>query len=178
MFSYCIVYYIVLFCIQTLNTLYFFRYVDTFNKGGGSPANIFQSPILSPKPGGGPTAKFFIPSPVSTTNGSPTSNCSNDSPTSFTEERKMQRMPSMDNITNKRMGLMANRYSPLAPHSRRTVSWSGSFSEVSDPSNIAGFQTLGEALSTPPSTFFPSEISPRQFSVCSIGDDHHEAEFK
>ncbi|TXG62612.1 hypothetical protein EZV62_009606 [Acer yangbiense] len=43
------------------------RYVDTFNKGGGTPANLFQSPaISSSKPGAGSNPKFFIPTPVST----------------------------------------------------------------------------------------------------------------
>ncbi|CAL5398065.1 unnamed protein product [Camellia sinensis] len=44
------------------------RYVDTFNKGGGTPANLFQSPSLlaakSRTGPVGPNAKFFIPTLV------------------------------------------------------------------------------------------------------------------
>ncbi|GLT65838.1 hypothetical protein SLA2020_382430 [Shorea laevis] len=42
------------------------RYVDTFNQGGGSPANLFQSPsVPSVKPSVAANAKFFIPTPAS-----------------------------------------------------------------------------------------------------------------
>lgn len=45
---------------------YFCRYVDTFNKGGGNPTNLFQSPsIPSVRPTSGANPKFFVPSPVS-----------------------------------------------------------------------------------------------------------------
>ncbi|MBA0640147.1 hypothetical protein Goklo_023113 [Gossypium klotzschianum] len=40
------------------------RYVDTFNKGGGSPVSLFQSPVPSAKPVAGSSPKFFIPSTV------------------------------------------------------------------------------------------------------------------
>ncbi|CAL5398061.1 unnamed protein product [Camellia sinensis] len=130
------------------------RYVDTFNKGGGTPANLFQSPsLLAAKSGAGPVgpnAKFFIPTLVASgdetvqktgenlqeavfTNESPSSFVENNSfpspltSTSTLSMPTMQRIPSMDNIVSKRSGAIANSRSSLPPHSRRTTSWSGCF---------------------------------------------------
>ncbi|GLT52501.1 hypothetical protein SLA2020_258390 [Shorea laevis] len=48
------------------------RYVDTFNKSGGTPANLFQSPsVPSAKPAGGSSPKFFIPAQVTSSTVSP-----------------------------------------------------------------------------------------------------------
>lgn len=153
------------------------------------PANTFSSSGISPKPGGGPTAKFFVPTPMSSPSNEivrPTgeymqeSNFINWSPTSFTENGSpsprsnlpsgaLKRNPSMGNLKTKR-GLGANSNGPLAPHSRRTVSWSGSFNEVSYDPDSAGYKTPGEA----------SEYSPRFFSSpgSSIQDDFQEVELE
>ncbi|GAB4844330.1 hypothetical protein Ancab_037694 [Ancistrocladus abbreviatus] len=40
------------------------RYVDTFNKGGGAPVNLFQSPSAPTTKATGISAKFFIPTPL------------------------------------------------------------------------------------------------------------------
>ena len=45
----------------------YFRYVDTFNKSGGSAVSLFQSPVPSAKPVAGSSPKFFIPSPATPT---------------------------------------------------------------------------------------------------------------
>ncbi|CAL5340266.1 unnamed protein product [Camellia sinensis] len=130
------------------------RYVDTFNKGCGTPANLFQSPsLLAAKSGAGsmgPNAKFFIPALVASgdetvqttgenlqeavfTNESPSSSVENNSfpsplaSASTSSMPTMQRIPSMDNIVSKRSGAIANSRSSLPPHSRRTASWRGRF---------------------------------------------------
>jgi hypothetical protein len=43
-----------------------YRYVDTFNQGGGNSTNLFQSP--SAKPVVAANAKFFIPAPAPSLN--------------------------------------------------------------------------------------------------------------
>ncbi|CAL5398066.1 unnamed protein product [Camellia sinensis] len=168
------------------------RYVVTFNKDGGTPANLFQSPsLLAAKSGAGPVgpnAKFFIPTPVALgdktvqttgenlqeavfTNESPASSVENISfPSPLTSESTstssmptMQRIPSMDTIVSKRSGAIANSRSSLPPHSRRTASWSGSFSDTFNPPKMTELKPLAEVLGMPPSLFMP-------------GDELHEVE--
>ncbi|CAL5381423.1 unnamed protein product [Camellia sinensis] len=170
------------------------RYVDTFNKGGGTPSSIFQSPSLpSPKPSVGSNAKFFIPTTVTSGDGTvqtgenlqetivnsenPSAAVANNSalpssPMSASSMATMQRIPSMDNIT-RRTGAMVNCESSIPPHSRRTASWSGSFSDTSNPSKTTEIKPLGEALGMPPSLFMPGDSSTNRGN---IGDDLHEVQ--
>ncbi|PRQ57499.1 putative COPII coat assembly protein, Sec16 [Rosa chinensis] len=172
------------------------RYVDTFNKGGATPGNLFQPPSLpAAKPGGGSNPKFFIPSPVTsyqetvqTTEGSTqesfvTSNNPPKSvdtfsapPTSTPSSMTMQRFPSMDNIVQKRAGELTNGSSFVPPESRRVASWSGSLSEASNPSVRSEIKPT--ALGMSPLSYMPS-FSPSmqsERSSGSLGDDLHEVE--
>ncbi|KAF8380503.1 hypothetical protein HHK36_027990 [Tetracentron sinense] len=172
------------------------RYVDTFNKGGGTPANLFQSPsVPAVKPEGGANAKFFIPTPeasgrqtvdaigenmqeAAVNNEDPSTSIVNNSfstppPSSVT----MQRFPSMDNIMNKGMGVTENSNGSLSSRSRRTASWSGSFSDAFNP-KMTKVKPLGEALGMPPSSFMPSDLSSMHLPVngSRFGDELHEVE--
>ncbi|KAL7165085.1 hypothetical protein ACSBR2_040878 [Camellia fascicularis] len=170
------------------------RYVDTFNKGGGNPTNLFQSPsVPSTKPASGVNPKFFVPTPVSSNEQTfntttidsmqettahnenspiPTANNSFHSPAP-PSSMTMQRFPSMDTISNK--GTMMNGDGSLSSHSRRTASWSGSFSDAYSSPQRAELKPLGEVLGMSPSSFMPSEPSlPRNSG--SFGDDLHEVE--
>lgn len=139
------------------------RYVDTFNKGGATPANSFQSPspaISAMKPAVG-NPKFFIPTPVPggqesdstqkesditqttqqtlvTDDNTTTSNChdSFSSPQMFSPLSTIHRHPSMD----KGMGSMLNSNGSLPPHSRRTLSWGGGL-------DLSNHTSMGEARS-------------------------------
>ncbi|CAN4075993.1 unnamed protein product [Withania somnifera] len=166
------------------------RYVDTFNKGGGNPTNLFQSPsVPSLKPALAGNANFFVPTPMSpveetgnsTSNEQETSsNSVNDSvaalngsfhfpsPTSSTVP--MQRFASMDNLSNKGAGIA----SPSA-YSRRTASWSGSFPDSPNKSDI---KPPGSGLSMPPSSFMPSDANSMHSSMNggSFSDDLHEVD--
>ncbi|XP_052209380.1 protein transport protein SEC16B homolog isoform X2 [Diospyros lotus] len=174
------------------------RYVDTFNKGGGNPTNLFQSSLVPPvKPAAsGANPKFFVPTPVSSSQQSSDSmasstpepaafnqnlsNLSNssDSPASLSSMSTLSRYPSMDNISNKET--KANPSAPLPAHSRRTASWSGSF----NVDNISPQQTeakpLGEVMGIPPSLFVPSEPSfpplANSGGGSGSGEDLHEVE--
>lgn len=173
------------------------RYVDTFNKGGGNPTNLFQSPAApSIKPATASNPKFFVPAPVpsteqsvdsttdyiqqppAATNENPSGPTVNDSfhspphPPSVT----MQRYPSMDNISNR--GTATNMNGPLSSHSRRTASWSGSFSDGFSPPGKSELKPLGEVLGMPPSSFMPSEqaLTHSSMNGGSFGDDLHEVE--
>lgn len=169
------------------------RYVDTFNKGGGTPSNLFQSPaIAAVKPGGGSNPKFFIPSPVAAveqtiqkpgesilettvSNDNPPSSYKEDSfssqRTSTSSSTSLQRFPSVDNIVQRRTGSMVNGNSLVPPPSRRVASWSGS---LSNPSMINATKPLGEeALRVSPSFYRPDHPSPNRNSS---GDDLHEVE--
>ncbi|KAJ4727188.1 Protein transport protein sec16 [Melia azedarach] len=178
------------------------RYVDTFNKSGGTPANLFQSPpIPSFKPGGGSNPKFFIPSPVAPAeemaqatgaiiqeshvkNGSaPTSFKSSFSPTptsaptseSASSAVIMQRFPSMDNIINKRSGVMADGDNSFVTHSRRAASWSGSLGDATGPVKMET-RPYGEAQGL--ATTSVSADPPNQFSDSSnFGGALHEVDF-
>ncbi|KAK4349639.1 hypothetical protein RND71_032394 [Anisodus tanguticus] len=120
-------------------------YVDTFNKGGGNPTNLFQSPsVPSIKPATAGNAKFFVPTPMSpveetgntTSNEQETSsNSENDSTTAVngsshfpaptSNALPMQRFASMDNLSNQGTGTDS-----LSAYSRRTASWSGNFPDA------------------------------------------------
>ncbi|KAE8662502.1 putative C2H2-like zinc finger protein [Hibiscus syriacus] len=118
------------------------RYVDTFNKGGGSPVNFFQSPTPSAKPVAGSSPKFFVPSAVTpaeemvqNTGGSfQEAVMSNESPAASYKQdlpppptTGMQRFPSMDAIMHKSVAAAASD-----GNSRRIASWSGSLSNASN----------------------------------------------
>ncbi|TQD82441.1 hypothetical protein C1H46_032002 [Malus baccata] len=176
------------------------RYVDTFNKGGGTPANLFQSPSLPyAKPGGGPKPNIFVPAPVTsyeetvqtpgestheptvTTNNPPKSfeSAFSTSQTSTLSSMTMQRFPSMDNIVQKRAGDMGNGNSYEPHESRRVASWSGSLNHASNPSMRNEIKPLGQSLGiSPPSRIHSGAQPPMQFprSGGSFGDDLQEVE--
>ncbi|MQL98712.1 hypothetical protein Taro_031425, partial [Colocasia esculenta] len=174
------------------------RYVDTFNKGGGTPGASFQSPsVPSVKPVGG--AKFFVPSPVaasestadsiestqvaSSTEGdsAPVGKESSFSPlpsSSFT----MQRFPSMDNIPstrNKGMGTPSQNGNGSLSSRSRAASWSGSYSDAFNV-KMANTNPSGEGLGVPSSfSRSPSPLQPTtslHTNGSSLSDDLHEVE--
>ncbi|XP_004244711.1 protein transport protein SEC16B homolog [Solanum lycopersicum] len=168
------------------------RYVDTFNKGGGNPTNLFQSPsVPSIKPATAGNAKFFVPAPMSPVEetGNSTfheqetsSNSESDSvsaangPTHFpsptSSTAPIQRFASMDNLSNK--GAVA---SSLSANSRRTASWSGSFPDALS-ANKSELKPLGSRLSMPPSSFIPSDVNLMHSSTNggSLSDDLQEVD--
>ncbi|KAH0742058.1 hypothetical protein KY290_035101 [Solanum tuberosum] len=168
------------------------RYVDTFNKGGGNPTNLFQSPsVPSIKPATAGNAKFFVPAPMSpveetgnsTSNEQETSsNSESDSfsavngsihfPAPTSSAAPMQRFASMGNLSNK--GAVA---SSLSANSRRTASWSGSFPDAFSP-NKSEIKPPGSRLSMPPSSFMPSDVNSMHSSLNggSFSDDLHEVD--
>ncbi|KAM1370100.1 hypothetical protein ACFX15_039839 [Malus domestica] len=176
------------------------RYVDTFNKGGGTPANLFQSPSLPyAKPGGGPKPNIFVPAPVTsyeetvqtpgestheptvTNNNPPKSfeSAFSTSQTSTLSSMTMQRFPSMDNIVQKRAGDMGNGNSYEPHESRRVASWSGSLNHASNPSMRNEIKPLGQSLGiSPPSRIHSGAQPPMQFpsSGGSFGDGLQEVE--
>lgn len=176
----------------------FVRYVDTFNQGNGSSANLFQSPsVPSIKPKVAANAKFFVPSPAlsaevteetipessqedTTTSEHPSTSTTNDSFPTPPSTTPMQRFPSMGNISVK--GAIKGHNLTIASNSRRTASWSGpNFSDAFSPppKPMGGLQPLGEALGMPPSSFVPSEPPPSVHAPInggSMGDDLHEVE--
>ncbi|GFZ01162.1 RGPR-like protein [Actinidia rufa] len=171
------------------------KYVDTFNKGGGNPTSLFQSPSVSSiKPASGSNPKFFVPSPVSSSEQTFDSPDTVQETTAITENplipntnnlapsptpspsMTMQRFPSMDTISDKNK--MMNGNSSLSSYSRRTASWSGSFSDAYSPHQRTELKPLGEVLGMSPSSFMPIEPSLSQLPVNggSFGDDLHEVE--
>lgn len=166
------------------------RYVDTFNQGSGNSAKLFQSPSApSVKPVAASNAKFFIPAPVQSRENSTETSVENaqvvpnaENPSAMTMNETatysspmtMQRFPSMDNISRKEMKV--NGVGPLASHSRRTASWSGSFGDsFSSPPSTAPTKSLGEALGIPPSAYMPSDPS-MPMNGGSFGDELQEVE--
>ncbi|XP_010264305.1 PREDICTED: protein transport protein SEC16A homolog isoform X2 [Nelumbo nucifera] len=175
------------------------RYVDTFNKGGASPANLFQSPSVPASKAGGANAKFFIPTPIASgeqtlnttgevtqegteANNDPSTSVMNESsipspppPSSSSSSRlSRQRFPSMNNIApmgNKGMEKMGNGKESLSHHSRRAASWGGSFNDTFNVSNTADIKPLGEALGVPQSSCDPSP-KPLPINGNSFGDLH------
>ncbi|MBA0582846.1 hypothetical protein Gorai_024978, partial [Gossypium raimondii] len=172
------------------------RYVDTFNKGGGGQANLFQSPAVSSvKPAAAANAKFFIPMPISTTmseqsmeaitenaqeenatNNNPSTPTSTSSVNDFCQSPRplpavtRPRFPSMDNIPQEVFTTNANAYP--SPHSRRTVSWSGgNFDDPLSPPSKPEIRPSGEAPGKPPPLFMPGPANG------SFGDEQlHEVE--
>ncbi|GMJ01585.1 hypothetical protein like AT5G47490 [Hibiscus trionum] len=162
------------------------RYVDTFNKGGSSPVNLFQSPVPSPKPVAGSNPKFFIPSTVTPSEemvqntGESTQEAimSNESPaTSFKQHlpplpsppptsappppsTSMQRFPSMDTILHKSVAAAAAAASD--GNSRRIASWSGSLS------NAPNLSTTQNAIKP------PQEAVGIPYTDPNSGEDLHE----
>ncbi|KAL4311174.1 hypothetical protein GQ457_01G055870 [Hibiscus cannabinus] len=125
------------------------RYVDTFNKGGSGPVNLFQSPVPSAKPVAGSNPKFFVPATVTPTEEMVKNTgesiqeaiMSNESPaTSYKQDlpplpstsapppppTSMQRFPSMDTIVHQNAAAVSDG------NSRRIASWSGSLSNASN----------------------------------------------
>ncbi|KAL6981727.1 hypothetical protein U1Q18_023349 [Sarracenia purpurea var. burkii] len=175
------------------------RYVDTFNKGGVSPANSFQSPSLpTAKPGVGSNAKFFIPTPTasggetvqtmgenlqeSVVNNESSTSVDNISipslPPSAIAMPTIHRFPSMDNIAKRGTRLMANDRSSLPPHSRRTASWGGSPCNTSNPSKMTEIKPLGGTRGMSLTSFVPGDSSSMHLSTNSVssGDELHEVE--
>ena len=169
------------------------RYVDTFNQGGGRPANSFQSPsIPAVKPALAANAKFFVPAPVSSeqtmeaiaesvredlpTGNDASTSTMNDAFQTPIPSSNMQRFPSMDNIPSQRME--TNGHGSLSSHSRRTASWSGSFSDSFSAPKAAEIIPLGEALGMSPSSFMPIDPSLRhaQTNGSNFSDDLQEVE--
>ncbi|XP_061341068.1 protein transport protein SEC16A homolog [Gastrolobium bilobum] len=173
------------------------RYVDTFNQGGGSPANLFQSPsVPSVKPVLAANAKFFIPAPVPSSNeqtmeaiaeSNQEDSLANENPSTSSRNEwsyqspkpasSLARIPSMGNISNR--GAMMNGNNSHPPHSRRTASWGGgSISDSFSPTKLGEIKPLGEALGMPPSTYMHDEFSlmrtPKKSG--SFGEDLHEVE--
>ncbi|TKY70828.1 transport protein SEC16B-like [Spatholobus suberectus] len=172
------------------------RYVDTFNQGGGTSANLFQSPsVPSVKPALAANAKFFIPTPApssneqtmeaiaesnqedSATNEDPSTSATNEwsyqSP-KHVSSTAMQRFPSTGNIS--KQGTAEGSNSHFA-HSRRAASWSGSFKDSFTPPKMSNIKPLGEALSMPPSRFMPDESLMRTpVKSSSFGEDLQEVE--
>ncbi|XP_055819680.1 protein transport protein SEC16B homolog [Solanum dulcamara] len=173
------------------------RYVDTFNKGGGNPTNLFQSPsVPSIKPATAGNAKFFVPtlmSPVEETGNSTSneqetsSNSENDSvaavngsfhfPAPTSSAPPMQRFASMDNLSNNGAGTFSPSAGSLLANSRRTASWSGSFPDAYSP-NKSEIKSPGSRLSMPPSSFMPSDANSMHSSTNggSFSDDLHEVD--
>ncbi|CAI9759454.1 unnamed protein product [Fraxinus pennsylvanica] len=170
------------------------RYVDTFNKGGGNPTNLFQSSsVPSAKPASGANPKFFMPTPVpfveqsvdtpansmldtTYSNENPSTSSTSDSFQSpaLPSSMAMQRFASMDNISNTEMKSGNGSFSA---NSRRTVSWSGSFDGSFSPSNKAEVKPLGEVLGMHTSSFTPTDsLAQPGMNGPGFGDDLHEVE--
>ncbi|XP_027334766.1 protein transport protein SEC16B homolog [Abrus precatorius] len=172
------------------------RYVDTFNQGGGSSANLFQSPsVPSVKSALAANPKFFIPAPApssneqameaiaesnqedSLTNEIPSTSSRNDwsyqSPQPPSAATR-QRFPSMSNISIPEA--MTDGSNSHLPHSRRTASWGGDIGNIFSPTEMGEIKPLGEALGMPPTTFIPDEFSLRHTPTKSgsFGEDLHE----
>ncbi|KAH9611025.1 hypothetical protein KSS87_015315 [Heliosperma pusillum] len=156
------------------------RYVDTFNKGGGTPTNVFQTPsIPSAQPAGFSSAKFFIPAATPQNQGNDVSESENQNSSITANDPfqnlapspggTMQRFPSVGNIPNK--GAMRSGFSPEGPHSRRTASWSDIHSDKHTSS-------LTAEVKASPLSFMPSNHSSGSLhnSGGSLGDELHEVE--
>ncbi|XP_044476726.1 protein transport protein SEC16A homolog isoform X2 [Mangifera indica] len=160
------------------------RYVDTFNQGNVSPAKSFQSPpVPSVKPAVPSNANFFVPAPTTPAEQpmeaiaenvqeetakfeKPSTSTVNEASPPPTSTMAKQRFLSMDNIP---AAVMTKDNSFLRLQSRRTASWSGSFSDSFNP-HMPQTEGKGEAVSMPPSSFMPGPMNG------SFGDDLHEVE--
>lgn len=169
------------------------RYVDTFNKGMSAQTSFSSPSVQVAKPGGGANAKFFIPTPTSSSENivdstsehmqentapkqdPPTFTGSDmfSSPPPASSSTSIQRYPSMNNITPRRntgMGIQDNGNGPLSSHSRRTASWSGGFNGPYNPASVNEIKPLGEALGMSPLSYTSSH------NGGSFGDELHEVE--
>ncbi|KAL0329538.1 UNVERIFIED_CONTAM: protein transport protein SEC16B [Sesamum radiatum] len=180
---------------QSILSAWKWVYVDTFNQGGRNTATAFQSPsVPSVKPASGVNPKFFVPTPVSTVeqpvdgpvNSMQNTSSSNENPStsplhdSFESpappsSTAMQRFGSMNNLSHKEVTDSGS----FPIYSRRTASWSGSFTDsLSHPPNKAELKPLGELLSRQPSSSTLSDPSLVHSAMNggSFGDDLHEVE--
>uniref|UniRef100_A0A7N1A9B9 Uncharacterized protein n=1 Tax=Kalanchoe fedtschenkoi TaxID=63787 RepID=A0A7N1A9B9_KALFE len=90
-----------------------------------------------------------------------------------TSSMTMQRFPSMVNMPHE-----GNEESSVT-HSRRTVSWGGSFGNSFSPPKDAEVKPLGDMLGYSPSAFTPSDASSVHMLPAnggSFGDDLQEVE--
>ncbi|KAL3619398.1 hypothetical protein CASFOL_036968 [Castilleja foliolosa] len=161
------------------------RYVDTFNKGGGTPTSSFQSPsIPSPvKPTDGPKRNFFVPAPISAaeqqqqaTNDAYVDNTQENtfafenhlSSSSLTDSfQPMQKFASSNNISVQ--GIDNNNNNGSFPaHSRRALSWSGNLNGPFSAQHRPDLKPLEEVMGMHP--------SPSDPSLVRSGDDLHEVE--
>ncbi|MED6215753.1 hypothetical protein PIB30_001374 [Stylosanthes scabra] len=166
------------------------RYVDTFNQGGGSSANFFQtSPITSPKPVLAASAKFFIPSPVPSSNdqtmtGMAESNqgdsFGNENPATSPRNDRPQPLSPKPPLPTQRISSMGHISNQLAPMNggnpglvqRRTASWDAGAGNLFSPRRNSQIRPLGEVLGMPPSTFMPNEYySPRSMPTSPLPAD-------
>nr|XP_016436112.1 PREDICTED: protein transport protein SEC16B homolog [Nicotiana tabacum] len=102
------------------------RYVDTFNKGGGNPTNLFQSPsVPSIMPATAGNAKFFVPTPMSpveetgnsTSNEQETSsNSENDSVTTVNQVRLCKDLQAWTTSQIKELALALYQLTPGELH--------------------------------------------------------------
>ncbi|XP_044485316.1 protein transport protein SEC16B homolog isoform X2 [Mangifera indica] len=155
------------------------RYVDTFNQGTASPAKFFQSPsVPSVKPAVASNAKFFVPAPVTSAEQPMEAIAENvqeetanfEKPSTSTMNDPSQ--PNTSSITKQGfpMDVMTNGNTSLPPQTRRTASWSGSFSDSFNP-HMPQSNGQGEVVSMPPSSSMPGPMNGGSF-----GDDLHEVE--
>ncbi|GMH00615.1 hypothetical protein Nepgr_002454 [Nepenthes gracilis] len=161
------------------------RYVDTFNRGSGSPTNLFQSPSApATKPASG-GAKIFIPTPlpegdyhlqaadtVQEAVVAPDDKTNSSLPPQEmpTSSSTMQQYPSIDNIMNGRVAMVAIGNGSIHLHSRQTASWSGGLGDSTEYANTAEIK--------PPPVHTSGEHSSTQISanVTAVGDDLQEVE--
>ncbi|KAI3974250.1 hypothetical protein MKX01_030919 [Papaver californicum] len=165
------------------------RYVDTFNKGGGVSANLFQSPPAPvANPIGTSNAKFFVPAPAPTPSSfgeqpiaatgeimqestGPSQDISsvmtNESfyssqqppPPPSSSSPPMQRFASMSNIPTANR-VAGNGNSTAQSRSRRTASWSGSINDANSSSPYTTeLRPLGEVLGYSPTSSTPNDPS-------------------
>ena len=79
-------------------------------------------------------------------------------PSTSSSAMTMQGFPSMDNITRK--GDMISGKDLVSSNSRRTASWSGSFSDSFSPPKVVESKSPGEAMGMTPSSLMPSATNP------------------
>ncbi|XP_010542224.1 PREDICTED: protein transport protein SEC16B homolog [Tarenaya hassleriana] len=136
------------------------RYVDTFNQGRpkAEASTTFRSPAV--KPPLASNTNFFIPTtPICTEEQNAPSSLDEKTPDSYNsfQTTAMKQFPSMDNI----------RGSQLSGHSRKTVSWGGSFDVMAG----SGPRPLGEVLGLPHSAYMQGPLTNN-----ALGDELQEVE--
>ncbi|CAN4075996.1 unnamed protein product [Withania somnifera] len=150
------------------------KYVDTFNRGGGNPTNLFQAPsVPSLKPATAGNAKFFVPAPIS--------------PVEETGNSTSNELESSSNSENDSVAAVNGSFHSPAPmswrwissrsaYSWRTASWSGNFPDAFSP-NKSEVKPPGAGLSMPSSSFMPSDANSMHSSNGgSFSDDLHEVD--